>query len=56
MDRVCENCIYFYAFKPRPDEVERGLEAGCKKPNFEGYTKRKDTCCFYWEKPKENEE
>lgn len=49
MSKKCEDCTWVDKFKPRKDEIERGLLLGCKYPNYEGYTKSDmaERCCFF---------
>lgn len=41
----CTDCMWVDRFNPRPDEIARGLTLGCKKPNWEGYTKDDEPAC-----------
>lgn len=41
----CKNCCWVDEFSPRKDEEDRGLTLGCKKPNWEGYTKNGAPAC-----------
>jgi len=43
---TCENCQYGDHFNARTDEIDRyGPDVmGCKRPNYEGYTKHESTC------------
>ncbi len=41
----CSDCVCVDKFKPRPDEIERGLLMGCKKPGWEGYTHDDNPAC-----------
>lgn len=41
----CANCVWVDKFSPRKDELERGLILGCKKPDFEGYTRDDKPAC-----------
>ena len=47
--RKCSNCVHVDKFRPRKDEIERGLFIGCKYPGFEGYTKddAAEKCSFF---------
>ena len=46
MDRKqCIDCQWLNRFKPRPDEIERGLVIGCRCPGYEGYTKNDKPMC-----------
>jgi hypothetical protein len=44
--RTCENCTFGDHFSARSDEMERyGADVmGCKRPNWDGYTRRASTC------------
>lgn len=46
MSNICENCQYGDHFNARTDEIKRyGPDVmGCKRPNWEGYTKHGSTC------------
>ena len=49
--KTCATCAWVHRFTPRPDEVERGLTMGCKKPGWEGYTRENEPACggvFYF--------
>ena len=50
-ERKCVDCDWCGHFKPRQDEIERGLTLGCRYPNYEGYTDGK-ACCFFMPKRK----
>lgn len=45
MEKSCLNCVWVDKFKPRQDEKARGLILGCKKPGWEGYTKKEKMAC-----------
>jgi len=36
--KQCIDCRWLNRFKPRPDEIEKGLVIGCRHPGYEGYT------------------
>lgn len=35
---LCSTCAWVDKFRPRQDEIDRGLVLGCNKPRWEGYT------------------
>jgi hypothetical protein len=41
----CSDCVWVHKFRPRQDEIDRGLTIGCKKPGWEGYSHDDKPAC-----------